>query len=65
MIILLALFFVVPAVFQGLSTTFQGAFSQTRTTGAPPTITATPPTTAVPFATAAPGNKKTRAGVPR
>ena len=59
MILLLALFFVVPSLFQGVVWVFQGALSRAPAASAPPTITAAPPATPP---TAAAGTRRISAG---
>ena len=62
MILLLALVFVVPALFQGVVSVFQDALSRAPATSAAPTITAAPPATVAPPATAASGTRRISAG---
>ena len=61
-ILLLALFFVVPALFQGVVSVFQDALSRAPATSAPPTITAAPPATIAPPDTAAAGTRRISGG---
>jgi hypothetical protein len=62
MILLLALFFVVPSVFQGIFSIFEHALFVAPVKSVPPTITAAPPATVAPARTAAAGTRVSASG---
>jgi hypothetical protein len=62
MILWLALFFVVPSLFQGVFSVFQRALFEAPARSAPPTITAAPPATVAPARTAAAGTRISAGG---